>query len=43
MIEVQNQLEIKPKTAIAQNRCYPQFFLGDIQIYNGNNIDVLQD
>ena len=22
MIEVQNQLEIKPETAIAQNRCY---------------------
>ena len=22
MIEVQNQLEIEPETAIAQNRCY---------------------
>ena len=26
MIEVQNQLEIKPETAIAQNRCYAQVF-----------------
>ena len=26
MIEVQNQLEIKPVTAIAQNRCYAQVF-----------------
>ena len=27
---------------MTQNPCYPQFFSGDIQIYNGNNIDVLQ-
>ena len=26
MIEVQNPLEIKPETAIAQNRCYAQPF-----------------
>ena len=26
MIEVQNKLEIKPETAIAQNRCYAQVF-----------------
>jgi len=32
MIEVQNQLEIKPETAIAQNRCYAQVFLGDCLI-----------
>lgn len=28
--------------AIAYSTCYPQFFSGDIQIYNGNNIEVLQ-
>ena len=27
---------------MTQNPCYPQFFSGDIQIYNGNNIDVVQ-
>ena len=27
MIEVQNKLEIKPETAIAQNRCYGQVWL----------------
>lgn len=36
MIEVQNKLEIKPETAIAQNRCYAQvfsrLFLGDCLI-----------
>ena len=30
-------------TAIDYSTCYPQFFLGDIQIYNGNNIDVLRN
>lgn len=37
--------ELEPSTipAFLPNECYPKFFLGYIQIYNGNNIDVLQD
>ena len=35
-VELTTEVQLLPSTF------YPQFFLGDIQIYNGNNIDVLQ-
>lgn len=38
----QQKLSDSTDTAIAHSTCYPQFFSGDIQIYNGNNIEVLQ-
>ena len=38
----QQELSDSTDTAIAYSTCYPQFFSGDIQIYNGNNIEVLQ-
>ncbi|QHB40579.1 DNA methyltransferase [Flavobacterium phage vB_FspS_snusmum6-1] len=36
MIEVQNQLEIKPETAIAQNRCYTQ-----PDLWNGDCLELM--
>ena len=36
------KFEDSTKPAIDYNTCYPQLFLGDIQIYNGDNIEVLQ-
>ena len=45
MIEVQNQIEIKPETAIAQNRCYQQCFLSDnlelMKTIESNTIDLI--
>jgi site-specific DNA-methyltransferase (adenine-specific) len=45
MIEIQNQLEIKPETAIAQNRCYQQCFLSDnldlMKTIESNTIDLI--
>jgi len=45
MIEVQNQLEIKTETAIAQNRCYQQCFLSDnlelMKTIESNTIDLI--
>ena len=38
----QQKLSDSTEPAIAYSTCYPQFFSGDIQIYNGNNIEVLQ-
>jgi DNA modification methylase len=38
----EQKLSDSTDTAIAYSTCYPQFFHDDIQIYNGNNIEVLQ-
>ena len=35
--------EINENKALSQNECYRQFFLGDIQIYNGNYNILLCD
>ena len=44
-MQVQNQIEIKPETAIAQNRCYQQCFLSDnlelMKTIESNTIDLI--